>query len=270
MRVDLHIHSNNSDGSESVETIIDMAKRKGIDAIAITDHDNVNGLARAHEYAVDKVQLISGIELSTYDEIEIHMLGYGIDYTSDIIVNKTAELVEQRKERIRKILSRLRDERVYIDDEEIDYSCAGRLQIARLMLSKGYVTCINEAFQRYLGPEGSAYIPSARLHPIEAIDIVTSAGGTPVLAHPEKYLRAGRLEGMLDTYMEHGLGGLECNYPSHSHSVTVKLRALARERHLIETVGSDYHGTNGVNELGQVRVKMSEEDIALLSSTHRV
>ena len=268
MRVDLHIHSNNSDGTDSVEQIIDSAVAKGLEVIAITDHDNVNGLSRANEYAEGKIALINGMELSTFyaeaDNLEIHVLGYGLDYRSETLLAKTHELLDKRVERIKKILANLRRENMYVGESELDLTCAGRLQIAKIMVKRGYVHSISEAFDRYLGSAGSCFEPSNRIATLEGVEFLKSEGATPVLAHPEKYLKAGILEHLLDELLARGLGGMECYYPSHSSDVTRKLLAMASERNLIATVGCDYHGKGVSNPLGVLNTEMKRSDIEVL------
>ena len=268
MRADLHIHSNNSDGTDSVEKIVDKAVAKGLEVIAITDHDNVGGVERAIEYANGKILVISGIELSTYseenDNLEIHVLGYGIDYKNEELLGKIDEFMRQREIRIRKILALLKEHKIYVSEYDINMDCPGRFAIAKVMLKRKYVSSIQEAFDKYLGDKGSCYVPSMRVSTVEGVKLLKRVGGTPVLAHPEKYLKRGILEDMLVRLKTCGLGGMECFYPSHDEETTAKLVALADKYGLIKTVGCDYHGKGRSAEIGQLNVELDKNTTDIL------
>ena len=269
MRADLHIHSNNSDGTDTVETIIDKACKKGLDVIAITDHDNVGGVERALEYAKGKINLISGIELSTYseenDNLEVHVLGYGVDYKSELLIEKTSNFLNERSIRFYKIIDKLREKGIKISKYDFNESCAGRLAIAKMMLRRGAVSSIQEAFDKYLGENGSCFIPSMRISTIDGVRLICQVGGKPVLAHPEKYLKAGILEDMLERLTKEGLFGMECFYPSHCPETVARLTVLADRFGLVKTVGSDYHGKNKVVDIGEVNVDISRETLEALA-----
>lgn len=261
MKADLHIHTTASDGSDSVEEVIDKAVGKGLDAIAITDHDNVDSLASGEKYAQGKICFIRGIEFSAYSNTEIHILGYGIDYNSDILCSRIDELLKKRRERMRKILDRLLEYNIVLDDSGLDKKCVGRVHIARKLVSGGYASSVNEAFDRYLGTHGIVYVPSGRMTPIEAVRTISEAGGVAVIAHPQKFLDNKILPSLIEGLKRYGLKGIECYYPSHSESVSRRLEAIASEYGLIKTQGSDYHGSNSSTVLGQITHEMSAKTV---------
>lgn len=264
MRADLHIHTLKSDGTDSVREIIDKAQNIGLDAIAITDHDNVFALSEGEEYAKGKITFIPGIEFSAYSNQEVHILGYGFDYKSDIITETIDTLLKKRETRAKKIIEKLNAKNINVDFSELKTGCIGRPHIAVLLKEKGYVKSLNEAFDVYLGSKGSCYVPSGRMTPLEAVKIVREARGIPVLAHPLKFLETGILPPLIEGLKRYGLMGLECYYPSHNNDTERKLCFLARKNGLIMTQGSDYHGKNSTTSLGQITRSMPEETVKRL------
>lgn len=253
-RNDLHIHSIYSDGTDSPKEIIDKAKSFGIENIAITDHDTVAGIKEAKEYATKVgINCISGIELSTFAKYEIHILGYGIDENNSQLLENLDKFAKLRKERILKILNRLSTFNIKIDFEELPKTNSiGRLHVAKVLVSKGYVGSIKEAFDRYLGQKGCAYLPSQRIYPFDGVKLIKQAGGIPVIAHPLKYYQDRDLLDLIIGLKAYGLGGLECYYSTHDEKTTKDLLKMAQNNKLIATGGTDYHGQNKNIELGTV------------------
>ncbi len=241
MRSDLHIHSNHSDGKFSVSKIVDYAVSKGIGAIALTDHDTVDGVEECREIALDKgLKFATGIELSTFSNIEIHILGYNFDTESETFKTELQKVKEYRKNRNILIGERLVSLGVNLD---FDFSKkgVGRKNIADKMVSTGICGTVQECFDKYLGKNGKAYVTAKRLTPLEGVKLIAESGGIPVIAHPKQYLLDRRLEPLILGLKGVGLKGLEVNYPNHTDIDTDKLKAMARKHHLIETGGSDLH-----------------------------
>ena len=253
MKADLHIHSSCSDGSDTPEAIVVKAKEYGIGAIAVTDHDNVDGVERAvaagRKYGV---QVVPGLELSTYSIAEVHILGYDVDVHSAPLLERLERMRAQRKERIAKILDKLAAMGIKLDASPLDgiKGSVGRPHVARLLIEGGYATSVNDAFDRYLGEGASAYVPSKRITPGEGVKLIRAAGGVPVLAHPMLIKQKGRLTDLVQGLVGVGLGGIETYYPSHSAQDIAILSDIAKRNGLITTGGSDYHGAGKAGDIG--------------------
>lgn len=256
MRADLHIHSVFSDGSDFPEDIVKKAKSAGLGCIALTDHDTVKGVEVAvAQGAKSGIKVLAGVELSTYATTEVHILGYNVDYKSDAFVQKMLTLENQRTERIKNILARLSQFNISVDEQKVfdRKGIVGRMHIATELLRKGYCASITEAFDRYLGEKGVAYIPSKRMTPLEGVKLIKQAGGQAVLAHPLNYYQKKILSSLIEGLKPYGLAGLEVYYPTHSLEDTANLYEIAKGYRLFATGGTDYHGENkkGV-EIGDV------------------
>lgn len=258
MKTDLHIHTNCSDGSLSPEQIVERACAAGLDAIAITDHDNANGVERACLAARGKaLKVVAGIELSAYDrEMETHMLGLGIDYSGERFKESMSKIQALRHERNRCLLERLRELDISISFEELEsafpHEVHGRSHIARLMVKKGYASDFKSAFSEYLAPEGRAYVKSRRLSVEQAIELSHRYGGKAVLAHPAKLkMNATQAEGFVAYLKRVGLDGIEADYFAHTNVERDFFRYLADKYGLFVTGGSDFHNANYGVELGE-------------------
>lgn len=254
---DLHIHTTASDGSYSVEEVFRQAARVGLSAISITDHDSVDSLSAAAEYASGgDIELIPGVELSVaLDRGELHLLGYFINYRDDRLLTKLALLRKVRSERAGKILRKLEEIGISLDLDALlpgqMEGAVGRLHIAQALLRSGHVGSIPEAFARYVGDDGPAYVPKMKLTMEEAVEMIVGAGGLPVLAHPGQLKR----DELIPELVEMGLEGLEVYYPSHSRFETNHYEEMARHYGLVATGGSDCHGPNkGKILMGTIKV----------------
>lgn len=267
MKADLHIHSNCSDGSDSPEAIVVKAKEYGIGAIALTDHDNVDGVERAIA-AGQKcgVRVVPGLELSAYSITEVHILGYGVDVRSGVLTERLELMRAQRKERIGKILDKLAAAGITLDASPLDgiEGSIGRPHVARLLIEAGYASSVNDAFDRYLGEKGSAYVPSRRITPVEGVRLIRAAGGIPALAHPMLIKQKGRLNDLVQGLVGAGLGGIETYYPSHTQQDIAILNDIARRNRLIATGGSDYHGAGKAGDIGCAEYTLSEATASAL------
>ena len=253
MKADLHIHSNCSDGSDSPEAIVAKAKEYGLGAIAVTDHDNVDGVERA--IAAGRkcgVQVVSGLELSTYSIVEVHILGYGVDVRNAQLCERLERMRTQRKDRIAQILDNLAKMGIRLDASPLKgiKGSVGRPHVARLLIEAGYAANVNDAFDRYLGEGASAYVPSRRITPIEGVRLINAAGGVAVLAHPMLIKQKDRFFDLVQGLVAVGLGGIETYYPSHTAQDIAVLESIAKKNRLITTGGSDYHGYGKAGDIG--------------------
>ena len=259
MKIDLHIHSALSDGTDSPKSIVDKAKSLGIECISITDHDCIGAIADAKDYAIKKgIRYINGVELSTFSVSEIHILGYGFDENNSQLLEKLDYFENKRKERAKIILDRLYDMGIKLNRDALpkDSASVGRLHIAKLMVEQNYVATIPEAFDKYLGANGKAYCPSKRITPFQGVQLIKQAKGYPVIAHPLRFLQQNTLRPLIDGLMQFGLEGIEAYYPTHDKQVSNELKSLAKRYGLIATGGTDYHGENRNIELGSVNFQL--------------
>jgi 3',5'-nucleoside bisphosphate phosphatase len=249
-RIDLHTHTNCSDGSFSPTALVELAHQKGLRILAITDHDTTEGLTEAMEAAQGlPLELISGIELSTeFQGRETHILGYFIDQADSQFQTRLTRLRSTRLDRIQLILDRLRTLNMEITLAEVEHvaqrGAIGRPHIARILIEKGYVNGMKEAFERFLGSRGKAYVRREVPEAAEILSWITEAGGIPILAHPYwEGLNADETVASCRTLIDQGLRGLEVFYGTFSaRQISLNLR-LARQFGLLTTGGSDFHGT---------------------------
>lgn len=260
MPVDLHVHTNASDGQYPPAEVVARAQREGLSAIAITDHDTTAGIAAAqHAAAVsfppyEQPQIIPGIELSAEDtvfdpvkgretSIDVHVLGYFIQIDAPGFQDALYRFRDDRLTRAQAILVKLAAlgmplvwERVL---EIAQGGAVGRPHIARALLEAGFVESVPDAFDRYLRAGGSAYVARARLSPEGAVALIHQAGGAAVLAHPGYVPHYPRL---IERLIPSQLDGVEIWHPGNNEHVRANLKALASRYNLVETGGSDYHG----------------------------
>ncbi|WP_274650499.1 PHP domain-containing protein [Paenibacillus humicola] len=253
-QADLHTHTTASDGTQRPADNVRMAAEKGLAAIAITDHDTVDGIAEAMEAgAALGVIVVPGVEISTSaGGRDIHMLGYFIDWQNEGWREKLAGQLRVRDKRNELIVAKLRELGVAITMEEVtaearsrgkEGGSIGRPHIAAVLLAKGAVRSMQEAFDRYLGEDGLAYVNPPRLHPFEAVDWIREAGGTSVIAHPGLYGD----DDLVEDIIRYGAQGIEVYHSDHGAEEEARYAGLAAKYGLIATGGSDFHGErNGV------------------------
>lgn len=247
---DLHLHTDLSDGTFSPEKVVEYAKLQGLHAIAITDHDSCAGIKNALEKGEEiGIEVIPGVELTAeLDDEEIHILGYFIDWKEHAFIKKLAEMSRAREERAREILKKLKKEGIELEAEELFdlfkcRACAGRLHIARLMVKKGAVYSVQEAFRKYIGNKGPCYVKKFKLLPKEAIDIIKKVGGVTVLAHPKTInIQYRTIEDIIDMLVSNGIQGLEVFHSDHTKREAGDFKKLAERFGLLITGGSDCHG----------------------------
>lgn len=269
MSADLHIHTTFSDGSYKPEEIVDMAEQNNFKTIAISDHDTLDGINPAIDHARNKdLEIIPGIEFSTFEgKAEIHILGYFIDHEDDFLRKKVKKIFDSRKIRAQKMVELLNKQSIDITFDEVknmagdDY--IGRPHIAKLMIKKGYINEMKDAFtDQYIGNDGKAYVEKYKLSPVEAIDLILKTGGIPVLAHPV-FINHGEPMDKQDIkkLKDNGLLGLEVYHSKHNEKTIGYYKNIAQELNLLITGGSDFHGENspGVN-LGDIRLSNKHID----------
>ncbi|MDH4208298.1 MAG: PHP domain-containing protein [Anaerolineae bacterium] len=254
-RVDLHIHTSASDGVLSPAEVVRAAVEKGLIAIAITDHDTIDGLDEALAAAAGTgLEVVPGIELSAeHGDQEVHILGYYLDHQDVTLRDKLGLLRRARRERAWKMVGRLAGMGMPVSWELVAQiagatSAFGRPHIAQALLDAGFVGSMDEAFDRYIGLKGPAYVARYKLSPEEALSVIADAGGVPVLAHP------WRREDLVPRLVANGLAGVEAYYPKYSTEESRALAQLAERYGLIATGGSDFHGygDGAAQLLGQV------------------
>ncbi|MGE5450001.1 MAG: PHP domain-containing protein [Methanomassiliicoccales archaeon] len=268
MTYDLHVHSTASDGVYTPEEVVVLAQQLGLTGLALTDHDTIDGIEAAVE-AGEKLGLdiIPGIEINTdYGQREVHILGYGINPQAEALVANLANIKAARVSRGRKMIDKLNQLQLPMDWEDVVAKAAGgivgRPHIALVMINKGYVRSVTEAFSKFLGRGKPAYEPRYKLTPQEAISMINEAGGCPILAHPglinDKWI-ANEVVKLVK--------GIEVHYPEHSLKETQEWEQYAKKYGLLITGGSDFHGLPGnKNCLGKQTA--SNEDVAKLKASY--
>lgn len=255
MITELHCHTTASDGVLSPTDLVELAVRRKVEILAITDHDTTDAWEPASQAAEGRLELWPAIEINCSEPgpYEVHVLGYFVRPDHRALQEALAKLREARQGRIGRMVDNLN--RLGIDLELADVQklsqgpSLGRPHLARALVERGVVADLNEAFDRFLALGQPAYEPRYSLRPREAIQVITESGGLPVLAHPGLIGTDEFLEG----YVEAGLRGLEVYYPQHEGDQVARYRELARRYRLLATGGSDYHGP-GRTELGAVRL----------------
>lgn len=259
-RIDLHLHTHFSDGCYSPEKVVRMAFHRGLAAIAITDHDTTAGLEEARQSGMRHgIEIINGVEISAIcaDGL-LHFLGYFIEPLNAKLQEKLGEYVKARNLRNPLILDKLRHFGYPLEMDEVRELAKGNIinrpHIAQAMIKKGYVRSSFEAFERFLAVGAAAYVPKEIFSAEEAIRIIHEAGGLAILAHPDQ-LFGGNIEKIMEaiySYIEMGLDGIEAyhgrGFPQHSAYYI----QIAEEKEILITGGSDFHGNQRINTVGEM------------------
>lgn len=245
MKIDLHIHTTFSDGKLTPAQIVQKSQAIGLKAIAITDHDTANGIPPAIDEAnkYRNIEVVPGIEINTYyNGEEIHILGYYIDYDSAELKYILSDILKKRVERAVKIVEKLKQLGINISFNDISKKATGpsigRPHIAQILIEKGYVESMEEAFEKFLNPGSPAYVPRYKLTPFYAIDLIKKSRGIPVLAHPG-LLHSNQI---IDELVDYGIMGIEVYHKDHTYVQVKALIDFATEKNLLMTGGSDCHG----------------------------
>lgn len=260
--VDLHVHSNRSDGTFSPRQLVDYAMEKGLAAFALTDHDSVDGLEESISYAEqlretlppEKAQqvpeVIPGIEFSTeYQGKDVHIIGLYIDHHNSRFQKYLQDFVDSRVNRNRKMCALLQEAGIDISYEsllaEFPDAVITRAHYAKYLLNHNYTKSMQEAFERYIGDRCPYYVPREKVTPEQAVALILEAGGIPVLAHPILYRMSDkRLETLVARLKDAGLLGIEAIYSTYNTAEERQIRRLAGTYGLAVSGGSDFHGEN--------------------------
>lgn len=272
-RADLHTHSTFSDGVLTPTQLIDLAYRRGVRILALTDHDITDGLPEAFAAAqrYPDLTLIPGIEMSTdVPGNEVHILGHFIDWQNQRFQRELARLRDSRLNRAERMVQRLRElgkpvawERVR---ELAGEGAVGRPHIAQAMVEAGYVSSINEAFDLYLSRNGPAYVERERLSPREVVELLVSVGGLCTLAHPREL---DLQDGLLAELKDAGIVGMEVYYQDYTPEDIERLLTLARRFDLLPLGGSDYHGLGGPQQREPGDIPLPDEPVERLLALAR-
>ena len=257
MFADLHLHTNFSDGTYTPEKLAEEAKRRELKAIALTDHDTVEGCART-AVACDAlgIEFIPASELTAeLGEDEIHLLGYFLDTANPKLLTELAKFQEVRQNRIREMVERINDHGIPLRAESVftlaNCRSPGRPHVARAMVQEGFCSGMDEAFERFLKKGKPAWVPKFKMSAAEAIELIHQAGGLAVLAHPA----LNRNDNLIEPLVALGLDGLECYHTKHTPAATQTYLKIARRLNLLITGGSDCHGTSkGKPLIGTVKL----------------
>lgn len=272
MEADLHSHTTASDGTQSPRANVQMALDAGLGAIAITDHDTISGVAEALAAGMELgVVVVPGVEISTVaNGQDIHILGYYMNIADEQFLQRLSSLRETRDTRNEMIIARLQELGIDITMEEVLKEVAnvkrkgdtvGRPHIAAVLMNKGYVSTITEAFDRYLATGAAAYANPPRIEPATAITWIHEAGGKAVLAHPGIY----HDDALVEVIASQGLDGIEVYHADHSPEDEERYRLLAERKGLLITAGSDFHGVrDGVAFHGAIGSKRIGMDVVEL------
>ena len=246
--IDLHVHTSASDGTTAPGDIAAAAARAGLSAIAITDHDTVDGYLEAvSSVSRSEVEIIPGIEISTRFNASVHILGYYIDPASEHLLPVLNWVIQDRDARNEKICAMMQRDGIRVDYAEMKERAGGgvigRPHFAEILMKAGLAKDITDAFERFLN-KGRRYWIARNFVPIEdSIRIILRSGGIPVLAHPFQYrLDEEELRDLIEHCLDYGLMGMECRYSGYTPQQSAYLEGLAKEYSLIRTGGSDFHG----------------------------
>lgn len=253
-RVDLHTHSTCSDGAHPPAVVVNIARTKGMSALALCDHDSLEGFRELEAAArLAGLEVLSGVELSCeYGGRDLHVLGYGVDPDSATLTRLLREFREARERRGVSIVEKLAAQGVHIDLEKVLAKAGGgslgRPHIAAALLEAGYVADIPQAFAKYIGEGCPAYVEKYKMSPSQAVAAIHAAAGLAFVAHPGYYMEDW--EAFL-ALLDAGFDGVEVFHPYHIPPVTARLLSLARDRGLLISGGSDFHGIAGRDNLGE-------------------
>ena len=272
--IDLHVHSNASDGTLSPTEVVKLAKESGLSAIALTDHDTVSGIEEAMDAGkMYGVEVIPGIELSAeYKNGDLHILGLGIDYTDKDFISKVSVCRDSRDNRNKKMIKKLNEQGFQVTWdmmlERFGANSITRAHFAKYLIDEGYVENKDEAFKKYLNPGCPCYVSREKISPKDAIEAILKAGGHPVLAHPMLYkMNLERIESVIVMLKGYGLQGIEAIYSLNRPEDDAALLKIAKRQGMYITGGSDFHGSIKPDisiGTGKGNLRITKETCALL------
>ncbi len=277
MFADLHLHTNFSDGTYSPEELVAQAARNNLAAIALTDHDTVEGCERAAiACKAVEIEFIPGAELTAeQNENEIHILGYFLDTHNEKLLAEIAKFQAVRQQRIHEMVARLNELKVPLRVEDVialaNCRSPGRPHVARALVKAGFCSSLDEAFERFLKKNRPAFVPKAKISSQVAIELIHQANGLAVMAHPG----LNRTDEVIPDLVEAGLDGIECFHTKHSTATSEHYLEIADKFNLLVTGGSDCHGTSkgkpliGTVKLPYREVEKLKEAVAAKKRDHR-
>jgi hypothetical protein len=244
-KIDLHVHTNFSDGLYSPEEVLELAMDREYDVIAITDHDNIDGYLQSRNFAAElEIELIPGVEISTMENgRDVHILAYNYDPQDEMLLDLLKKIYDSRYGRAEQIIEKLNAKGIDIDIEKVKSFAGknnylGRPHICRALIEAGYCYDKYDAFDNYIGENCFAYVPKFAPPVREAIDVIKKAGGVAVLAHP--YTLGD--DNMIHNIISYGIDGLEVFYAKCNDETVIHYNEIAKNNGLIRTGGSDFHG----------------------------
>ena len=257
MFADLHLHTNFSDGTYSPEEMVAQAKRFELSAIALTDHDTVEGCARTEQACrAEGIEFIPGSELTAeHDDNELHILGYFLDTQNPRLLAEMAQFQTVRQNRIREMVAKLNQLHVPLDADKVftlaNCRSPGRPHVARALVQGGFCSSSDDAFERFLKKGRPAWVGKFKISAADAIELIHHAGGVAVFAHPG----LNRADEVIPDLVEGGLDGIECFHTKHSVATANHYVTIAKRFGLLITGGSDCHGlTKGKPLIGTVKL----------------
>lgn len=244
MFADLHLHSIFSDGTFTPEEVVAQGKRLGFAALALTDHDTVEGCERmAAACAAGRIEFIAGSELTAeFGEHELHLLGYFLDPKHPRLLSAMAKFQEVRQQRIRDMVARLNELGLPLETEQVftlaNCRAPGRPHVARALVKAGLCASLDEAFERFLKRHRPAWVPKMKISALDAIELIHAAGGLAVMAHPG----LNKCDEVIPALVKAGLDGIECYHTKHTTNTAAHYLNFTRQYGLLVTGGSDCHG----------------------------
>jgi predicted metal-dependent phosphoesterase TrpH len=241
---DLHLHTQFSDGTFTPEELVERASKLGFSAIALTDHDTVEGCARAAAACADvKMEFISGAELTAeHEDTEVHILGYFLDAKNKVLLERIAKFQAVRQNRIREMVAALNKLGIPLKAESVfalaNCKSPGRPHVARALVKENLIGNLDEAFEKYLKKGRPAWVPKTKMSALEGVELIHQAGGLAVMAHPG----LNRTDDIIPDLVKAGLDGIECFHTKHSTVMAERYLEIAEKYDLLVTGGSDCHG----------------------------
>lgn len=254
---DLHLHTHFSDGTYGPEELAALADQHGLKAVALTDHDTMEGCARAAAACLQRgIEFIPASELTAeLDDVELHLIGYFLDCANERLQKELARFQQVRQQRIHEMAARLRQAGVPLQAESVfalaNCRSPGRPHVARALVQQRLCGSLDEAFERFLKKGKPAWVPKCRMSALQAIELIHQAGGLAVMAHPG----LNRTDDVIPILVKAGLDGIECFHTKHSTHATEHYLQIADKYSLLVTGGSDCHGmSKGKPLIGTIRI----------------
>lgn len=272
MFADLHLHTNFSDGTYTPEELASQAARHQLAAIALTDHDTVEGCERAaNACKALEIEFITGTELTAeHNENEIHILGYFLDTRNQMLLSEIAKFQAVRQKRIHEMVARLNELNVPLRSDDVfalaNCRSPGRPHVARALVKAGLCGSLDEAFERFLKKHRPAWVPKAKISALTAIELIHQANGLAIMAHPG----LNRSDEVIPELVEAGLDGIECFHTKHSTATSEHYLEIADKFNLLVTGGSDCHGlSKGKPLIGTIKLPYQHVEKLKAARNHR-